>query len=293
MWHHFVNLMGHSWDSFLRAMGTTGLGFITPVLVFALTIIVTLFVIYFREGRDAMRQHWKETAAITATVTLGVMLLVYGPILFWNVVKTTYDDHESLVEKNKELLDKNKELAAKNKALEPEHTTAPPRGAKHQLGGQQPNSGAQPPQYPSSAPMPAITGEPSEAAEDFITKSFSEFNAAIDQGKPCLIKITAPEDSLRGAQKVARLAREVLRNVSKCAVTGPSRYDSNPDIEKQDLTGTIPGKVLVRAAKDQKGMDKFFEQFNFYVDSKRSYDIPEGTKGNYLWLQFGGGIRWR
>jgi hypothetical protein len=103
MWLHFVNLLSRSWDAFLSAMGTTGLGFFTPVLVFALTVIVTLLVIFFREGREKMIQHWRETAGITVVVTVLVMLVVYVPIFTWNVVKTVYRDHADLVSENREI----------------------------------------------------------------------------------------------------------------------------------------------------------------------------------------------
>jgi hypothetical protein len=76
MWPQFVNLLSHSWDSFLHAMGTTGLGFFGPLVVFVLTISAALGVIAWAQGKDAMKQHWKQTAAITTDVTICVMLVV-------------------------------------------------------------------------------------------------------------------------------------------------------------------------------------------------------------------------
>jgi hypothetical protein len=99
MWPHFVNLLWRSWNSFLQSMGTTGLGFFTPVVVFVCTLLVTLLVIRRRQGADAMRQHWRETATITSGITVGVMFIVYSPILAWNVIKTVYVDHEDLAHK--------------------------------------------------------------------------------------------------------------------------------------------------------------------------------------------------
>ena len=110
MWPHFVSLLSRSWASFLHAMGTTGLGFFTPVLVFALTVILTLVVIFLRDGKEKMKEHWQETAAIASIATVAVMLIVYGPIFAWNIVKTVYVDHQDLVNKDKELLAKNSTL---------------------------------------------------------------------------------------------------------------------------------------------------------------------------------------
>jgi len=96
MWPHFLNLLARSWRLFLVWMGTTGLGFLTPVVVFLLTVVVTLLVIAAQRGTDAMKDHWKETAALTVGATLCVMLLVYGPIFGWSVIRTVYSDHENL-----------------------------------------------------------------------------------------------------------------------------------------------------------------------------------------------------
>ena len=96
MWPHFGNLLARAGVLFLHWMGTTALGFFTPVLIFVLSVVVTLGVVAYQRGMEAMRQHWKETAALTAAITLGVMLLVYGPIFLASVVNTVYDDHQEL-----------------------------------------------------------------------------------------------------------------------------------------------------------------------------------------------------
>jgi hypothetical protein len=118
MWPHFVNLLSRSWDSFLHAMGTTGLGFFTPLVVFVLTVLATLGVIVWKQGKDAMKQHWKQSAAITTGVTLAVMLVVYSPIFLWNVVKTVYSDHEGLTVENTHLMAENSQTAKRNSELD-------------------------------------------------------------------------------------------------------------------------------------------------------------------------------
>lgn len=109
-------------------MGTTGLGFFTPLLVFVLTVLFTLGVIFRRQGKEAMKQHWKQTAAVTTGITLCVMLVVYGPIFSWRVVTTVYSDHQGLIsnisnlkDENDKLKERNKELDSKNKQLEDEN----------------------------------------------------------------------------------------------------------------------------------------------------------------------------
>jgi hypothetical protein len=100
---HLVNLLSASWRLFLHWMGTTGLGFFTPILVFVLSIVITLLVIAANRGKDAMRQHWKETAALSVGVTLAVMLLIYGPIFVYSLVVNVYTDHQALVDRVKTL----------------------------------------------------------------------------------------------------------------------------------------------------------------------------------------------
>jgi hypothetical protein len=48
---HFVNLLAHSWHSFRNALGTTTLGFIAPLAVSVVSIIVTLYCILRQHGR--------------------------------------------------------------------------------------------------------------------------------------------------------------------------------------------------------------------------------------------------
>jgi hypothetical protein len=121
MWPHCVSLLYRSWESFLHAMGTTGLGFFTPVLVFITTVVLTLTIIGLRQGKAAMKAHWKQTAALTTCATLAVMVIVYGPIFSWNFIKTIYDDHAGLVSANAQLAAVNRDYVGKSKEAESEN----------------------------------------------------------------------------------------------------------------------------------------------------------------------------
>jgi hypothetical protein len=94
---HQFNLLYRSWEVLLVYMGTTGPGFLTPIILSFFAIIITLLVIGARQGREAMRNHWQENAATTLLVTLTVLLLVYGPIYTWKVAETVYKDHQELI----------------------------------------------------------------------------------------------------------------------------------------------------------------------------------------------------
>lgn len=102
---HFVNLLARSGHSFFISLGTTRLGFIAPFVVSVVSIVATLYSILRRHGADAMLARWKEDAAIAFKVAPIVTLAVYGPIFFYQgLVKTVYEDHESLAKRNQALL---------------------------------------------------------------------------------------------------------------------------------------------------------------------------------------------
>jgi hypothetical protein len=117
MWPHFVNLLSRVWNSFLHAMGTTGLGFFTPLVVLGLSVILTLIFIFFRDGKKKMKEHWEQTALVTTIVTLAVMMAVYSPILCWNLIKRVYSDHYDLSAVYVRLVKENKGLKLKDSTL--------------------------------------------------------------------------------------------------------------------------------------------------------------------------------
>jgi len=103
-WHsHLGRLFLRAWKDFLAHIGSTGPGFISPVIVSILGVVGTLLCIRFLLGKEAMLKHWWENTAITALVTIVVLLAVYGPQFAWKFVKVIYDDHERLVAENKDL----------------------------------------------------------------------------------------------------------------------------------------------------------------------------------------------
>lgn len=114
MWPHFVNLLAQSWHSFRDSLGTTTLGFIAPLVVSVLSIVLTLYSILRQHGKDAMLKHWKEDAKIAVRVTVIVTVLVYGPILFYEgLVKSVFDDHQSLVSTNAHLNAQTRDLSTR------------------------------------------------------------------------------------------------------------------------------------------------------------------------------------
>jgi hypothetical protein len=104
MWVHFVHLLSQSWSSFIAALGSSTLGFLSPFLVAISSVVIFGAVAYRRSGWAALMDHFKQTMGIAAAVALGAEIIIYAPIFFWNVTKTVYLDHAGLVAAKKMLL---------------------------------------------------------------------------------------------------------------------------------------------------------------------------------------------
>jgi hypothetical protein len=117
MWHHLISLLSQSGQSFLAALGTTGLGWwVQGIIWFAATEIVTYLVIWGMRGKIAMKTHAAENFRIGFYIWLIVMVCVYGPIFGWKVVKTVYNDHIELVSANEKLVAENGTLIDEGRA---------------------------------------------------------------------------------------------------------------------------------------------------------------------------------
>jgi hypothetical protein len=103
-WHEqLLRFLARAWANFLFHVGSTGPGFVSPILVSVLSIGGTLLCIGYLFGRAAMKEHFWETGAIAALVFITVMLTVYFPQFAWEVIKTAHDDHQSLARRTSEL----------------------------------------------------------------------------------------------------------------------------------------------------------------------------------------------
>jgi hypothetical protein len=212
-------------------MGTTGLGFFTPFVVFMLTVGATLVFILWAQGKDAMRLHWRQTAAVTSAVTLSVMLVVYGPIFLWNVVKTVYGDHGNLVlqnsglkEQNDKLAIKNGEVDSKNKQLEDENKTLKGKGGKERivkvegpckLTAEQINPARFPQPCPGSPPptlrdrVLAINTHLTENDRNRFSNALAEFSDSLSYGENLAYKLNGELGSLSNAERDGTIAKEV------------------------------------------------------------------------------------
>jgi hypothetical protein len=126
---HLINLLARSWDLFLHAIGTTGLGWwVQGIILFFATEIVTYLVVWKMRGKDAMKARAAENFKIGLYVWAIVVVCVYGPIFSWDVVRTVYGDHQLLVIQNQQLREQSQGCWLGNLGMKPPSYLPP--GAK-------------------------------------------------------------------------------------------------------------------------------------------------------------------
>jgi hypothetical protein len=89
--------------AFFGSLGTTALGFFVPLIISAVSIGITLTIIFRRRGKEGVKQHWQESVTTAAWVSVTVLFAVYGTIFAWNIIKEVYVDHATLVQEKSDL----------------------------------------------------------------------------------------------------------------------------------------------------------------------------------------------
>jgi hypothetical protein len=97
---HLFNLLSQAFGMFTALQSSNTLGWVLNTIVSSsFTIILTLLLVGVIRGKSAMKQHSLETAAIALLALFGQIVAIYGPIYLHSVVRTVYEDHQSLVAK--------------------------------------------------------------------------------------------------------------------------------------------------------------------------------------------------
>jgi hypothetical protein len=100
MWFsHLVNFLWTILHVFFSVLGTSVIGFVTVLLDSIASLGVTLYRVLRKQGIEAVRQHWRDTAKIALQTVGWVTLIIYGPILLYSVGRAVYEDHSYLVGK--------------------------------------------------------------------------------------------------------------------------------------------------------------------------------------------------
>lgn len=293
VWHvQLLRFVYRTWGVFVaEQIGSTSPGFINSIIVAVVGFILTLIGIGLFQGRAAMRQHAIETVAMGVIGLATVLSLVYGTQFAWEVAKAGYQDHQNLVSNGRKLTNELSESEQKQQLICPKEKSCP---------SAQPvsNSAAEPPNPDLVAELELrkhtlIASDPSFQSVSFIVKGLQGFQKAIGGADvPCTIRITATKDSIEVAKEVAAFANLE----TKCKTISPNtNYDLNPDQEKDDTDGMIDGALVIRTSRSlpDPAWQSLYGQIGFLLHRvKRSYEIPKDAGPNYVWFEFGKGVRW-
>jgi hypothetical protein len=249
------HLFAHSWRSFLFSIGTTGPGFVSPLLISLLGVIAALLCIGYLRGKDAMLRDWRENTAITALVTLTVLLVVYGPQFAWVFVRVVHEDHKNLVHSNQTLKQENQRLSGRT-----------------QYETSMLNSFA----FTNTVHAFAYLQNP-QAGNSLATKT------------PCQIKVTAPKEN----EAVQYMLFQIAGSVGCNLIERDLNPNLNPDFQAQATDGATTDFLLIHAAKDNSRANSFINDMSNTFSVKRTYTLPNGSPHNLIWIQVGPGSIWR
>jgi len=194
---------------------------------------------------------------------VGVVMLVTCSFAV-SVVYTIYADHQALVRENGVLLGKNHTLSQN---LE---------WRKHDIS----------------------TTDPVFSHIISILQAFQGYRINM-KGSPCVIWITAPEDS----EPLARAVELFSVTVSGCATLGPFPQGQSPDIDADVMNGMVPGVMVIHAPRGDKPAYALEMALTNQIPTRRSYETLKTPKArlyqslhqyteSFLWLQFGTDMKW-
>jgi hypothetical protein len=262
--HHFVGLAAQSWEAMIMASGTTTFGFV--VWTFALSFVCWLAGV-LGTGLD-LKKHGIPSPLLTALrgsrfVVAAILFLVLA-IYSWFFTLTVNRDHQSL-------LAANKALASGNAAL-----TADVEWRKNNFSREDPVIG-------------------------HVYRLLTIFQAyrGLMKGEPCVIYITAPQDSFDIAQEVETFSN----SVSGCYTFGPIPVGQSPDADEMVKDGMVPEYIVIHAPRDDKAAYELWTNLSNLIQSRLSYMPPKVSKDRlygsahnhaerFLWLQFGTNTKW-
>jgi len=105
---------------------------------------------------------------------------------------------------------------------------------------------------------------------------------------PCQVRFTAPADS----REIAGTLSEFSIQVTNCTTFGPMGTSESPDEEHDTLTGMVPGTIVFHSRREDKAAFALYGNLSNLLPLKGSYEIPKGSPPNFIWLQFGSGVKW-
>jgi hypothetical protein len=267
MLQHFFHLALRSWFAMVAATSSNTLGvFVWGVLPALLAWLVAVAIVWFRlhkQEQGLPRSIWLAFRNSTAGL-VGIGALFVIALVMWTVftLRTVYYDHEHFVTLHAEDAQRIRDAEAK-------------------LAFYRSNISTQDPVFGNII---------------YLLQAFAVFRNGV-HGESCVIRVTAPSESLPLASMVAQFSVAT----SNCATFGPDElFDRNPDLKTETLQGMVPDAIVFHAARDDKAANELFMRLSNLIKLVRSYDLPSthdyqtpaGGYAHTVWLQFGSQVKW-
>jgi hypothetical protein len=270
-WHIVLKALSLS----VRTMGTT---------LFALVVLVVIFLV--RVVRTARRGGWsavKIHVAGDAGFSLLLTVLLWFILIAWHISTVLYTDHQDLLARVQTLESEKTQIRNQMGVLANRSNQSFEAERKELL---RKNEELQAEVFECTHGISTQTPAFSNINE--LVGAFRSWRAAIGPSVPCRVELTAPPD----VKDIAMVTGQLSVIGSNCPTFGPGDWSIDPDEEKKATTGMVPKTLVIHLAKGVRGdVDLYNALQNVFV-VKRSYDVPPGSPQNFVWLQFGTGMRW-
>lgn len=199
----------------MTAFGTTTLGFIVwTLLLGAVGWGVNVAALWYKLSKSKaphpLSQALREPLLAGKFLAPGVGVILTASYAYF-FARTVYQDHQSLVSRIAVL---SKTNAGMTRELEVR---------QHSM----------------------VTSDPLFPNTIYLLQAFDSYRHA-QNGRPCVIMLSAPPDSNGMASMVAQFTN----SVSGCFTFGPLEPDLSPDIEKRTTDGMIPDRIVFHAARE-------------------------------------------
>jgi hypothetical protein len=157
-----------------------------------------------------MKEHWKKDVALVLLAALGGVILWYGLIFSWTVVKVVYQDHIRIVAENQRF----REAKPSEKiVVQTKQIREPCKLTSKQINP------ARLPQPCPGAPAPtlrdrvlAINTHLTEGDRNRFSDALSEFSDSLNQGQTLAYRLNAELGSLGQGERDGTIAKEVQQH---------------------------------------------------------------------------------
>lgn len=254
---HLYALLGRTWELLLVGLGTRTLG----LLVFSGAVpVITLLISFFvnvahrRRGVDPLVSSALKDSIWPTLYSIAAVVIVLGVLFAVYATRIIYKDHQTLVAAVTTL--RGERDTARAEAEERKHTLRFNDGAFYNM--------------------------------THLISVFMAFRRAIGPDAKCMWLITSPEDN-----PLVGVVMTLAVVGSNCPNGNLQNIGIKPEhVEEENRKGMVAGKIVIHALPDTKGANELVDNLGNLIQVQRDYTLPATPPGeNYIWLQFGPGVK--